>query len=226
MQIFKYLVLSGAFFLMISATGTAQISECTGVMSKGSHPCFSFTMDNMDERTAFQTFRSHVRSEYRTRVRRDRREDEFTASEVNIMSIHPTNELNIYAKFNEAGGSVEVRVWFEMGDDFISTEKYPQTEEGIIAFMENFKRALVREQTKEILSNQENELQSLERQLRRLKRDKDGYEGDIRDAEEAIKEARKNIEKNLQNQAEAEVSIQNQRNKIEQTKQKLRELEQ
>lgn len=194
-------------------------------MSKGSQPCFSFTMDGVSERMASNTFQSFLRSEYRTRVRRDRRADEFVASGVNIMSIDATNELNIYGKFNEAGGAVSVNVWFQMGDNFLSTEKYPTKREGLFLFMENLKKEIQKVKIEELLSEQESELNSLERQLRRLQRDKDGYEKDIRDAEKKIEESRANIQKNLEEQKETEVTIQRQRDQIEQTRRQLRVLE-
>lgn len=213
------------FSLGIISSTFSQINECTNVMSAGSQPCFSFTLEGASERMASNAFQSFVRSEYRTRVRRDRRADEFVASGVNVMSIDATNELNIFGKFNEAGGAVSVTVWFQMGNDFLSTEKYPTKREGLFLFMENLKTEIRKAKIEEILSEQENELNALERQLRRLKRDKDGYEKDIRDAEKKIEESRANIQKNLEEQKETEVTIQRQRDHIEQTRRQLRELE-
>jgi hypothetical protein len=218
------LLIAAMFFVIGLPIGQSQISEGSNVMSQGSQPSFSFTVNNADERLASNEFQSYVRSEFRTRVRRDRRANEWVARDVNAVGIDATKEINIYAKFNEAGGDVAVNLWFEMDGRFLSTAEYPSKRQGIYEFIEKLQAQLRTSSIESAISEKESELSALERQLNRLKRDKDGYEKDIRDAEKKIEDSRKNIEKNIQEQAEMERAIQRQKQQIEETRRKLRDI--
>jgi hypothetical protein len=218
------LLIAAMFFVIGLPIGQSQISEGANVMSQGSQPSFSFTVNNADERLASNEFQSYIRSEFRTRVRRDRRANEWLAANVNVVGIDATKEINIYAKFNEAGGDVAVNLWFEMDGKFLSTAEYPSKRQGIYEFIEKFQAQLRTTTIESKISDQENELRSLERQLTRLKRDKDGYEKDIRDAEKKIEDSRKKIEENIKEQSETESAIQRQRQLIDETRRKLRDI--
>ncbi len=202
-----------------------QISESNNVMTKGSQPSFSFTVDQIDERAVQRVYRSHLRSEYRTRPSRDRRSNEWVAEDITVVGIDASTPLNIYARFNEAGGAVAINLWFEMEGDFISTGKYPSKKLGIEEFIDKLKSALRAEAIENILSEQERELSALERQLNRLQRDKRGYESDISNAEKLIKESREKIENNRRDQSEMEEMIQRQKDIIQRTQARLRDID-
>ncbi|TVQ44543.1 MAG: hypothetical protein EA362_10020 [Saprospirales bacterium] len=217
-------LLSAMFFVIGLPMTEAQISEGSNVMSQGSQPSFSFTVNNADERLASNEFQSYVRSEFRTRVRRDRRANEWVARDVNVVGIDATKAITIYAKFNEAGGDVAVNLWFEMDGKFLSTAEYPSKRQGIFEFIEKYKAQLRTATIESIISDQENDLRSLERQLNRLQRNKSGYEKDIRDAEKTIEDSKKKIEENKKEQSETESAIERQRQLIEETRRKLRDI--
>ena len=219
-----FMLLAAMIFVIGFPTAEAQISEGSNVMSQGSQPSFSFTVKNADERLASNEFQSYVRSEFRTRVRRDRRANEWVARDVNAVGIDATKAINIYAKFNEAGGDVAVNLWFEMGDKFLSTEEYPSKRQGIFEFVEKYKAQLRTAAIESVISEQENDLRSLERQLNRLERNKSGYERDIRNAEQTIEDSKKAIEENNKEQIETKSAIERQRQLIEETRRKLRDI--
>ena len=218
------MLLAAMIFVIGFPTAEAQISEGSNVMSQGSQPSFSFTVKNADERLASNEFQSYVRSEFRTRVRRDRRANEWVARDVNAVGIDATKAINIYAKFNEAGGDVAVNLWFEMGDKFLSTEEYPSKRQGIFEFVEKYKAQLRTAAIESVISEQENDLRSLERQLNRLERNKSGYERDIRNAEQTIEDSKKAIEENKKEQSETKSAIERQRQLIEETRRRLRDI--
>lgn len=222
---FKILILTAFLYLLIGLSMSwAQISEGSNVMSQGSQPSFSFTVNNADESLASNEFQSYIRSEFRTRARRDRRSNEYVARDVNAVGIDATRAVNIYAKFNEAGGDVAINLWFEMDDKFLSTDAYPSKRQGIYEFIEKFQAQLRTAAIEGKVSEQENELSALERQLNRLKRDKDSYEKNIRDAEKTIEDSKKKIEENKEEQSEMEQAIQRQRQLIEETRRSLRDI--
>lgn len=222
------LVLTAAFVLSFSmANGQIDkttISESENVMSKGSQHSFSFTLSSTDEKTVQRVYRDHLRSEYGERPKHNRRDAEWVATDISVVGIDATRALNIYARFNEAGGDVAVNVWFELGDEFISTEKFPEKKEGIYEFIRKVRLEIRKSVTENLLSDLESELNSLERQLKSLVRDKEGYEKDIRDAEQEIQEARANIEKNLRDQVDAKTAVERQKEKIHEVQRKLKEL--
>lgn len=224
MNTIKFILIFSAALVIPQSLLFGQIGESNNVMSMGSQPSFSFTVDQTDERTVFQTYRSYIRSEYGTRPKRDRRNNEWVASEVSVIGIDARQPLNIYAKFQEAGSSVSVNLWFELGGDFISSAKYPTKKSGIEEFVEKLRLELISTSIENIISDQESELSALERQLNRLQRDKSGYENDIKDAEKKIKDSKANIENNIKEQKEMEEAILKQREKIQQTKRQLRDL--
>ena len=218
------MLLIAMIFVIGFPMAEAQISEGSNVMSQGSQPSFSFTVKNADERLASNEFQSYIRAEYRTRVRKDRRANEWVARDVNAVGIDATKAINIYAKFNEAGGDVAVNLWFEMGDKFLSTEEYPSKRQGIFEFVEKYKAQLRTAAIESVISEQENDLRSLERQLNRLERNKSGYERDIRNAEQTIEDSKKAIEENNKEQIETKSAIERQRQLIEETRRKLRDI--
>nr|MBS0038172.1 hypothetical protein [Saprospiraceae bacterium] len=224
MNAIKFILILAAAIVFPQSIIFGQISESENVMSKGSQPSFSFTVDRTDERTVFRTYRSYIRSEYRERPSRDRRNNEWVAEDVNVVGIDARQAITIYAKFQEAGGAVSVNLWFEMDGDFLSSAKYPTKREGIVEFIEKLRLELKSTAVENVISEQESELSALERQLNRLKRDKSGYEKDIKDAERKIVESKANIEKNLVEQKEIEEAIKKQREKIQMTQRQLREL--
>jgi chromosome segregation ATPase len=129
--------------------------------------------------------------------------------------------MDIYAKFEEGKGMATAYLWVDLGGAFSNSGEYQKQSEAIKIFMQDYyyecRRIVVQNELKE----EEKNLEKLDKELAKLKKQNDGYHSDIEKAKQKILEAEKNIEQNIVDQSTKTSEIDSQKKVVEEVTKKL-----
>lgn len=201
----------------------SQVFESEEAMVNGTQSALVVTLETNDAKLADKVWKNMMK-DYggKTKGVKGGKEDLTTGAE--IVGINGVNAINIYSRSSTAvGGNVEMIVWFDLGEEYLSASRrgqYQEAEKLLLKYALECKK----EQTQNELSDAEKKLKSLENEQDKLKRLNNGYHKDIEEAERKIEQAKENIVKNEEQQADTSQKIGLQKELVEEIKRRLSEL--
>ncbi len=203
----------------------AQIEEGRRYMSQGTNNSISLEIPNADAKMTKKVWTKYLKDKTKGgKTKYTRKTDESFTDDAEYVPIGGANTLDIYAKFEDAGENCRATIWFDLGGAYLNSEmhgdKYNEGEK----FLMRFAIAVAIEKTEEELAEEEKKQKNLEKDLDKLKKDKDGYHKDIEEAKQKIAEAEANIEQNIKDQASTETAIEIQDKVINKIKERLKSL--
>lgn len=219
----KHYFLIFSFFplFMLSQSGKAQVVQSDEHMSQGTNPALIVEIDVQNSKLVEKAWKNFMK-EYGGKTKKSKGSEWLTTG-ADIVGINGVNPMKIYAKTSAGSdNNVEHTVWFDLGDSYLESDqkkKYSEAEK----MLESFALKCKIENTKLELSAAEKKLRTLENDLKRLKRQNDGYHKEIEQAEKRIEQAKENIAKNEEQQAEAAEIITLQKELLEEIKQRLKD---
>ena len=220
----KQLILQ-VFVLFIAGISTlnAQISEDDRPMSLGINNAIILDLPECEAKFVEKCWKDYIKSKG-GRARKIKKAGEWVTENTDVLGIGGGGIIDLYTSIENVGDDVEVVLWVDMGDQFLTSlsngEKYNGTEK----FLMRFALYVARKSTELELEQEEKSLKKMEQNLKRLKRDNDRYHREIENAKERIKRAEKNIDQNLIDQDNTKKEIELQKEAIESVESKLEEL--
>lgn len=219
----KHLFSIAFLTLLFSQTSFSQVTESDEQMAAGTFNALSIALEITDTKLADKVWKNFVKN-YGGKVKKVKGGSETLTADAEIIGINGVTPMNIYAKITGGSGSpVELTVWFDLGDGYLSssqTEKYAEAER----FLKKYELETRIESTNIELDDTEKKLRSVESELEKLKRQNSGLHKDIENYEKKIQQAKDDIVKNESQQTEAGTKIELQKEITEEINNRLREL--
>jgi hypothetical protein len=214
-------------FFLLSTTLSAQwniVRETEQMMTFGNRPCFHIDFINADDDTVLDEWKTFVRKNFDSKVKKDRKSGEWVASDARANFVS-ASDFTIYAQIDKKDKNVSFNAWFDVGSGFLNSRDNPrearETADALRLFYYEVRRAVINEE----LAAAEKMLGEKESQLKRLERDNESLRKSIDDYKERIKKAEEDIVKNTKSQEATMVDIDAQKRSIEQIKMRIKNVE-
>lgn len=196
-----------------------NITERKVSMSLGSQNAFVAEVEGANKKIVEDVFKKMMK-EY-GKLQENKKAREFFMMATKVSKINGSSPMDIYAKFEEGKGMATTYLWVDLGGAFSNSGEYQKQSEAIKIFMQDYyyecRRIVVQNELKE----EEKNLEKLDKELAKLKKQNDGYHSDIEKAKQKILEAEKNIEQNIVDQSTKTSEIDSQKKVVEEVTKKL-----
>ena len=202
--------------LFISIISYGQVSESPRPMSLGLNNALTVSLTGVSVGDAERIWKKYA-SQFDGSSKWNKKAQELFIDKASINTIGE-NTVDLYSKAEKVGDDVLFSVWFDLGGAFLSSTAHADKYSAASEVMVDFSREVEKFKTQEKLENEESKLKSLSGNMKDLTRDKEGYEKDIKKAEEKIAELKGKIEQNLKDQAAKQAEIDAQQSVIETVK--------
>ena len=204
-----------------------EIKEETKSMSKGSFNALVMELPGTNDKDVNNALKKFMK-QYKGKVKYDKKINEHIADNSTIKDMSDTT-VDIYAKVEPKGDAgTALSVWFNLGASYLSSKDYADRYPAAEQFMKAFANEVSADMIKEELKVQEKLLKDKETELKKLEKDKDGYEKAIADAkatiqkmEEQIDKGETDIKQNDEDQVNKKTEIEEQKKVVEDVKQRL-----
>ena len=134
-------------------------------------------------------------------TKRNKKAKEYYTKNVLIPVISSSNSVDVYAIFEEGHDQGSVYVWAVSGGKFVDNSK------GLKIFAQDYYIIARKEVINKEVKEQEKILKKLDNSMGKLIKKNAGYHKDIEKAENKIRKAEENIEKNLNDQDEIQAEL-------------------
>ncbi|HNE29311.1 MAG: hypothetical protein U0U46_20030 [Saprospiraceae bacterium] len=215
-------------FLGIVQFGRAQsfgvVQETESMMSLGSRPGYRLTFVNAEAGMVEDMWTDFVKKNFGGKLKKDRKTKELTATGLKspMVGIDP---FTLYTTVEKNGSNVVLTAFFDKGASFLNRRDDPRGAQEVSNAMRQFyldvRRAVIGKEMKA----QEEKAKEMESRLKKLQRDNESLHKDIDNYKTKIKKAEEDIVKNQKDQEATAVDIETQRRLIEQTRQRLQNVE-
>ncbi len=220
----NYILLPITFLLLIFASSMkAQVAEQDRPMTLGVQPAFVVLTALEKEKDVEKIWKDFTK-DMGLKIKKNRKAGEFYEEDADIQSIGQGNSIDFYSRIEETAQGAEMIVWIDMGSTFLTSSDYSKESKELIDILNEFEKRSRVEKQNMILEDEEKVLKQFDKDLSKLKSDKDRYEKAIEDAKAAIKENEKNIETNLVDQEKKVEEIGAQKTKLEEIRKKIAEI--
>lgn len=217
-------LLTFLFLTVLSvASIQAQIIETEKAMYTGVNTALVLEIPDADKKIVEKVWKSYAKS-FNGKVKKIKKSDEYQTMGASIAGFSAAGLQNIIVRFEQNGDNVEFISWFELRDQFLGSYHFPEEFDEAQKLLLNFGLEVAKEYTLMELDEEEKSLKKLDNELKRLVKDKEGYEKAIVDYKNKIAEAEANIENNLVEQERKQEEIASQSETIEVVKKKLANL--
>lgn len=211
-------------FTQIQAQIGYNIEEETRSMSEGVENGIIVSMEMTDVKLAEKLWVDYLK-DFGAKPKKVKGTDELLADDADIPGVGAGNTVDVYAIIDDAGGEVEVIVWFNLGGAYLDSGLHPSRYEDAKRFLERYVLSVSKEVVKEELKMEESLMKDLEKELEQLEKQKQKYQDDIARAEETIRAAETGIKENEETQAARQADINSQGKVIEAVKKRLKDLD-
>lgn len=198
----------------------AQVTTEGMSMSQGSHPAMVLDLPGADTKLVEKMWVDFTKKEFKAKTKKDRKSKEYQSLNVDIPGVSAGSAVDMYAKVNERGNGSELMVWIGSNDGWISpTElprRYVEAEKMLIRFGLDVSKA----QIELMVELEEDKLKDLEKELERLRSEKEKHERNIERARKEIADSEAAIEENKKAQDDKLKAIEEQRKQVETTRKK------
>ena len=194
--------------MFFSTPAFTQLDEKDQSMSEGVQNALVIELNGSDKKRAEKIWRSYAKSF--GKVEYNRRAKEFLVKEATVPAVQADSILSIYTKFDEYDDMTRAFFWVKKDEQFISSSSHSDATDGISAVLSEYMIQVEKEVVKDELKEEEKELKKLQKELEKLeKRNKDLHK-DIEKARENIRKAESEIERNILEQADKKIQIEEQ----------------
>ena len=135
------------------------------------------------------------------KTKRNKKADEYYSEGARIPVVSSSNNVDMYAKFEEGKNQATAYFWAVSDGEFVDDSK------GLQTFVQDFYLLARKEVINKEIEEQEKVLKKLDKNMGKLVKKNTGYHKDIEKAEDKIRKAEENIEKNLNDQDEMQAEM-------------------
>ena len=202
---------------------STMISESARAMSKGSNNSMSVNLPKVTAKFAEEIWKDFVK-QYKGAYKKDKKADESFVDNAMVGGIGGGNTVDMYMKFAESSDNTAATLWIDLGGAYLNskdfTDKYAEAEKMLMTYA----LTVSREQTKNLLKEQEKMQKNQESDLQKLEKKNKNLLDDIEGWKKKITQAEADIQTNLKQQEEAKTKIEGQKKVVEEVKKKLESL--
>jgi hypothetical protein len=217
----KLIFLSLLFISGLSANAqNPNATEIESAMSLGTRPGFTIQVDNVKLKSAENLWYEFVKDEFGSRPRSVKGFDELKAEEAKLKSISK-EQFNLHSAMKASGDNVILTIWFDMGTSFLNGKESPNLAETAKAKLVDFYYYVQKDNAKNVIKEQEDKYKDAEKALSRLVDQGESITKDIRNYEDKVQEAKREKEKNINEQTIAKTALEEQRLKLDDAKKAL-----
>jgi len=206
-----------------SSVSAQFISEEVKSMSQGNNNALSIELPKANQKDVQNLWEKFTKKEMKGKSKYDRKAGEVYTEGVRIADMN-YNAFNMYATTEAAGAGTLLTVWVDLGGEYLNSDEDADEYKAIEKQLYAFALVVAREQLKDQLKTEEKELKKMESDLKKLSKNKEGYENDIKKAKEVIAKREAEIEQNLTDQDNKTLEIDAQKRVIESTEEKIGDL--
>lgn len=214
------------FMTSLTTIGFSQmeeISESKETMKKGTFNAIVVELLNAEDKVALKVWKSFIKG-YGAKAKKIKRTKDYLASGAIIGGLNNSENVDVYARVKERGDDSELIVWIEMGGFYVSSGSFPSDYTVAVKMLEEYVIEVAKELVNIDIEKEEKKMKKLEKEMTKLKKKNDGYHKEIEKAKKAILKAERNIEENVQQQAEQASVIESQQKALQMLKEKLSEM--
>ncbi len=214
-KLFIFLILVSASYL-----ATAQnISQSQMAMSDGINNAYTLSVEENVK------FSKSVWKEYLGnfgRVKKNKQKELASlGASIGDLSSRP---IDVFATFEKLGREETLmHVWFKTEEGYFSAENEGANEK-VLAFLEEYKKEVVRTKVREELKKAEKDLKKKDGALSKLIKKNERLHKDIKNYEKKIQKAKENIQKNEKEQEAAKRDLETQKGVVEDVKKQLNDI--
>jgi len=150
----------------------------------------------------------------------DKKTKNHTISDITISSV-TREKISLQAQFIKYDSGSKANVIVLKGDQVISSENDKDEYKNLQSFLQEYINETDRLYIKDIIKEQEKDLSKIEKDLKKLVKENENLHKDIEDAKALILKKQQDIETNLGNQDNNRTLVENQKELIRQSNQKL-----
>lgn len=209
----------------ISLTGQT-VHEDDANMSLGIKNALYVDIEGADTKKAEKAW-GEIMKEF-GKVKKNRKAKEFYSEQVVIPAIAGSQPLDVFVRFDEKKNLTRAYLWVFDGDEFINSIDHDDESSGAESILKDLfvksRRFVVEEEVKEeekIAKNLDKDLNKLRDKNEDLHKDIEKWKREIKEREERIVQAEKDIESNLIDQDNKELEIDAQQEIVKQVIDKL-----
>lgn len=206
-------------FAFMSFSMYGQVIEQQESMSEGLQNAFVIDLKGADKKITEDVWKKYIGQYGKTK--RDRKSKEWRSEAITIPAVDDSYQVNLFGKIEDLGGNSRLYVWLKMDSEFIDSERYTNESRGMKELLEDVALEVERASIRKEAEAEQKALNSLEKDLSKLIKKRDGYFKDIKQAEEAIIKAEKNIDQNAIDQEGKKISIEEQKAVIKKIEERL-----
>lgn len=203
----------------LSSCGFAEeMTDRAADSPEGMERAYVISLDNTDEDVARDSWEEFM-EQYNSNVMRIKGSKVHKADNVAIAGLG--GSVAIKSLFEQSGDNTEMRLWFVKNQEYLTPQSSPESYDIIDRFIDDYFNQLETAQIQLEVEREEEKLEDLEKELKKLRRVNEKLHDDITEAEQTIKESRIKIEENLKAQDQMAEKMEEQRDVIQETKRKL-----
>lgn len=222
-QLFTFVFFT--LLLLAAASLTAQVSNQRQMMSRGNNDALILELPSADDKMVTKMWEDWLKDNYKAKTSKTRkvRTGELSTLNFSMAGVSTGGKVDMYSTVNESGNGTELTAWIATPLGYVSPEldqgQYMEAEKMLMRFALDVSR----EQIKQDVDNQEGILKDLEKELDRLRKDKEKAEKDIVDAQQLIAEKEGEIQQNILAQENKQREIEGQMQVVDDTKRRMKE---
>lgn len=186
-----------------------EVSDIEATMSLGTRPAYTTKVKDVSEKKAVQVWEDFLKDEFGAKPKSVKGSDELMAEGAKDKNISK-DEFNIYSLTKVSGNDVVITVWFDLGSGFLNKATSSSAHETAKAKLADYNYAVQRYLASEAVEKEEDKLKDAEKVLSRLIDDAESIQKDIRNYEDKIEKAKRDLEKNKTEQDVAKSALDNQ----------------
>lgn len=199
-----------AFATLVSAQNVIAIDK---TMSLGKQTGVYIEVEDGDKDDVKDLWEDYMKDFGKTK--RNKKADEYYSQDARIPLIASSGNVDMYAKFEEGKNQATAYFWAVVNGEFVDDSQ------GLKTFINDFYLEARKEVINKEIEKQEDVLKDLDKDMGKLVKKNNGYHQDIEKAENKIREAEENIEKNLNDQDEMQTELIKQKEILEMIIEKL-----
>ena len=203
-----------------SASNVSMVREGDRTMSQGTKNSLTLDINGVPIKIVEKYWKEYAK-QFKVDTKKDRKTDEWFTDNALVASLGGANTVDMYTKFADNGNSTNMAMWVDLGGAYINSKDFKDKYDAAEKIMVDFALSVQREQTKTMLSEQQDEQKKLERDQRNLEKKNTNLHNDIDDWKKRIAKAENEIQLNLKAQEDQKKKIENQQKLVDEIAKKL-----
>lgn len=221
----RYFLLFLPVLCLLPAQAFAQVTSRTKAMSRGSQQALVLDLPAADADLVQDLWEDWLKDTYRVRTSKTKkvRSGERSSLNFKLPGIGRGGKVDLYSLVDETGNGSQLTVWIATPSGYVGPDLDPGEYLEAERMLMSFALAVSREQMQREVEEQEAILSDLEKELDRLRRDRERAEKDIADARERIARLEADIVDNLAEQDAKQREIEAQLAEVEAAKRRMKD---